>query len=242
MDPKALLDRFLGPNAAAGAGDAVNRARGALGGNTGALLGGAAAGGLLALLLGNKKVRKVAGGALGYGGAAALGALAYRAWQGWQQGAPPAAAQAPVTQPALPPPEFAPVAPEFQLALVRAMAGAAMADGHIDATEREAIFAQVDRLGLDAEAKGFVFDMLRNPPGFEEIAAGVATPEQAAELYLAARIAIDPDHPAERAWLEALAHRLKLPPGLAAHLDSQAAAVLDAPPATAPGQGTPVQG
>ena len=234
MDPKALLDRFLGPNAAAGAGDLAQRARGALGGNTGALMGGAAAGGLLALLLGSKKVRKVAGGVAGYGGAAALGALAYRAWQGWQQGTPPAAAQAAPAAPlALPPPEFQATSPDFQLALVRAMAGAAMADGHVDAAEREAIFAQVDRLGLDAEAKGFVFETLQRPPGFDEIAAGATTPEQAAELYLAARLAIDPDHPAERAWLEALAHRLRVPAGLAAHLDGQVSAVL-APESPAP--------
>ena len=229
MDPKALLDRFLGPNAASGAGDLAQRARGALGGNTGVLMGGAAAGGLLALLLGSKKVRKMAGGAVGYGGAAALGALAYRAWQGWQQGTPPSAA--PQAQPApqalpAPPPAFAATAPEFQLALVRAMAGAAMADGHVDATERETIFGHVDRLGLDAEAKGFVFDLLQRPPSFDEIAAGATTQEQAAELYLAARLAIDPDHPAERAWLDALAHRLRLPPGLSAHLDGQAAAAL----------------
>jgi uncharacterized membrane protein YebE (DUF533 family) len=228
MDAKALLDRFLGPNAAAGAGDLANRARGALGGSGGALMGGAAAGGLLALLLGSKKVRKVAGGVVGYGGAAALGALAYRAWQGWQQGTPAGAAPAPApAQPlALPPPEFQATAPDFQLALVRAMAGAAMADGHVDATERETIFGHVDRLGLDAEAKGFVFDLLQRPPSFAEIAAGATTQEQAAELYLAARLAIDPDQQAERAWLEALGHRLNLPPGLAAHLDSQAAAVL----------------
>jgi uncharacterized membrane protein YebE (DUF533 family) len=224
MDTKALLDRFLGPNASAGAGDLATRARGALGGNAGALLGGAAAGGLLTLLLGGGKPGKVVGRVATLGGAAALGALAYRAWQGWQQNAPPAAA---VTLPpaALPPPEFQAVAPDFQLALIRAMAGAAMADGHIDGAEREAIFAQVDRLGLEPEAKAFVFDMLSRAPTLEEIATGAATPEQGAELYLAARLVIDPDHASERMWLEALAHRLRLPAGLAAHLDSQAAAL-----------------
>ena len=38
------------------------------------------------------------------------------------------------------------------------------------------------------------------------------TPEQGAELYLAARLAIDPDEPAERAYLDALARA----PGIAA--------------------------
>lgn len=230
MDPKALLDRFLGPNAAAGAGDLANRARSALGGNTGAMLGGAAAGGLLALLLGGGKGGKVAGRIAGYGGAAALGALAFRAWQGWQQNqAPAAAAAAPAVPAALPPPEFQATAPDFQLALVRAMVGAAMADGHVDAAERTSIFTQMDRLGLDAETKGFVFDLLQRPPSLDDIAAGAATEEQAAELYLAARLAIDPDHPAERAWLLALAQRLRLPEGLAAHLDTQAAALAAAP-------------
>lgn len=45
----------------------------------GGALGGVVAGGILGMLLGQKKVRKMAGGALGYGGAAALGALAHRA-------------------------------------------------------------------------------------------------------------------------------------------------------------------
>ena len=58
------------------------------------------------------------------------------------------------------------------------------------------------------------------------MASAAATPEQAAELYLASRLAIDPDHPGEKAYLEALAHRLKLPGDLVAHLNRQAEAGL----------------
>ena len=58
----------------------------------GGLVGGAAAGGIVALLLGNKKARKFAGKAAGYGGAAVAGGLAYRALQNWKQA--PAAATA----------------------------------------------------------------------------------------------------------------------------------------------------
>ena len=54
------------------------------------------------------------------------------------------------------------------------------------------------------------------------ITSAVATPEQGAEVYLASRLAIDPDVPAERAYLDALAGRLKLPAELRAHLDAQA--------------------
>src|SRR5690606_16953916 len=47
--------------------------------------GGALAGGALGLLLGNKKFRKMGGKFATYGGAAALGALALKTYQDWQQ-------------------------------------------------------------------------------------------------------------------------------------------------------------
>ncbi|GHD42382.1 protein YebE [Thalassobaculum fulvum] len=231
MDPTKLLDQFLGGDAKAAMGratDAARRQADAMGG-LGGLAGGAAAGGLIALLLGSKKVRKMAGGAAAYGGAAALGALAYRAYTNWQAGR--SAADAPVATAedvARAEPRFLPEAAPaadgqpFQLALIRAMVGAAKADGHVDADEQARLFESVDRMGLDAAAKGFVFDLLAKPVDLGAIASAAQSPEQAAELYLVSRLAIDPDHPAERAYLEALAHRLSLPADLVAHLDRQA--------------------
>lgn len=106
MDPKRLLEQFLGPNAATAASDALRqtgtRVSNAASGIPGGFLGGAAAGGLFGLLLGSKKVRKAAGGLVGYGGAAVLGAAALKAFQAWQasQGSAPAApAPAPVAAP-----------------------------------------------------------------------------------------------------------------------------------------------
>jgi uncharacterized membrane protein YebE (DUF533 family) len=110
----------------------------------------------------------------------------------------------------------------FELVLVRAMVGAAKADGHIDAAEQKRLFSEVERMGLDSEAKAYVFDLLTKPVDLDAIARCVATPEQGAELYLASRLAIDPDEPAERAYLDALSSRLKLPSELRAHLDKQA--------------------
>ena len=109
----------------------------------------------------------------------------------------------------------------FELALVMAMIGAANADGHIDADEQKAVFDKVGELPLDAEDKGFVFDALSKPPSLQDIADLAEGPEQAAELYIASRLAIDPDHPMEKAYLEALASRLSLPGDLVAHLESQ---------------------
>ena len=60
----------------------------------------------------------------------------------------------------------------------------------------------------------------------DDVAKTAQSPEQGAELYLASRLAIDPDHPAEKAYLEALAARLKLPPELVAHLDRQVEATM----------------
>ena len=79
----------------------------------------------------------------------------------------------------------------------------------------------MEKLGLDAQAKAMVFDAMTQPVDLNQLAAQAATPEQGAELYLASRLAIDPDHPAERVWLDALAGRLQLPAQLRASLDDQ---------------------
>ena len=76
MDPHGLLEQFLGPNAGKSAGGALQNAKGKLASRgMGGMAGGLAAGGVLGLLLGNKKARKsvgkLAGGVVGYGGAAA---------------------------------------------------------------------------------------------------------------------------------------------------------------------------
>lgn len=178
------------------------------------------------MLLGQKKFRKMAGGAIGYGGAAALGALAFRAYQNWQDGQK--AGQGPLATAADAPQEgsrFAPVAgadgKPFALALIRSMIAAANADGHIGAEEQKQIFEAANRGGLDAEDKAFIFDALHNPLSPVQIAALSGNQEQSAELYLAARIAIDPDHPDEKAFLENLSRSLNLPGDLVSHLDAQ---------------------
>jgi uncharacterized membrane protein YebE (DUF533 family) len=239
MNPQGLLEQFLGSDIGNTAGNAIQTAKGkASGSGFGGIAGGVAAGGLLGLLLGNKKVRKkagkMAGGVVGYGGAAALGALAYRAYQNWQSGQqPPQAVPSLAESPPEPVPadsKFLPAASPasdgrpFELALVMAMIAAANADGHIDADEQRSIFDRVGELPLDAEDKGFVFDALSEPPSLRDIAGLANGPEQAAELYLASRLAIDPDHPMEQAYLEALANRLSLPGDLVSHLETQVTA------------------
>jgi uncharacterized membrane protein YebE (DUF533 family) len=223
FDPKSLLDQVMG-------GGRAVRGRLDQYSGSGGFMRGAAAGGLLGLLLGGKGLGKMAGGALRYGGAAALGALALKAYQNYQA----KKATVPVS---LTPEQFAAMSPDalphaqpsadggpFQLVLIRAMVGAAKADGHIDATEQQRLFSEVERMELDGEAKAYVFDLLSQPVEMGSITNAVASPEQGAEVYLASRMAIDPDVPAERAYLDALASRLKLPVELRAQLDAQVGA------------------
>lgn len=228
IDTNRLFEQFLGSGQNTSQEQAGMGGIGQGGAGKGSFVKGAAAGGILGLLVGNKKMRKMAGGMIGYGGAAAAGALAYKAYQNWQQGKQ--VATAPVASPAdmnnvdpkfLPNADHSPASQNFSLTLITAMIAAAKADGHIDAQEQSAIFEQVEKMSLDAESKGFVFDALRKPVDLDALVAGTRGIEQASEVYLVSRAAIDVDHPAERAYLEVLAHRLQLPAELVAHLDHQ---------------------
>ena len=218
----------------------------------GTFAAGAATGGLIGMLLGSKKAKKIGGGVLGYGGAAVLGGLALKAWQNYQakqsgvpQSGPSAPAQrgsvpssTPGSSPAvLPAPSDSPFDPNhgtssdgrpFALALVRAMIAAAKSDGHIDATEQTQLFARIEELQLDAEAKAFVFDELGRPTNLDTIAALPRGPEQAAEIWLASRLAIDPDDVREKAYISALAAKLNLPTELQAQLEEQVTAAAQA--------------
>jgi uncharacterized membrane protein YebE (DUF533 family) len=236
MNAQQLLEQFMGLGSRDDGAPAAHDDRGIRsGGGLGGVAGGLAAGGLLGMLIGNRKARKkvgkLAGGVVGYGGAAALGALGYRAYQNWQAGKQAGTVeQTPVSAPLPAPPKGSRFLPEtapasdgrpFELALIMAMIAAANADGHIGPEEQRTIFDRVGQLSLQAEDKAFVFDALGNPPSLQDVAGLASGPEQAAEIYLASRLAIDPDHPAELAYLEALASRLSLPTDLVAHLESQ---------------------
>ncbi len=222
IDAKSLLDRFLGAGTADRAAGAVGAAHERLGqaGVPGGLAGAAAGAGLLALLLGGK-----AGKVARYGGAAALGALAYRAWQSWQQQQQQisASAAAPLSAEGFAPERLiAADGQPFALAVIRTMIGAAKADGHIDAEESRRIVEAIDRSGLGAEEKTFLFRAMHEPADPAALARLAATREQAAELWLAARVAAVPDQPAERAFLDTLADRLGLEPGLKDALEREA--------------------
>jgi len=194
----------------------------------GGLVSGATVGGIMALKMSNKSTRKVAGTAAGYGGAALLGGLAYKAYSNWQHNKGKQRTLWAGTDNSMPENSQASEpgdtrAPDFQLQLIKAMVAAAKADGHIDATEQQRIFSAVEDMGVSWEVKGIIFDdLLQQPIAVGELAVGAESIEQRSEIYLASCLAINPDHPSERAHLDQLASVLELPEGLEQKLQWQA--------------------
>jgi uncharacterized membrane protein YebE (DUF533 family) len=191
---------------------------------TGALAGAA---GLAAGMMMGKSGGKLLGKATKYGALAALGGLAYHAWQRSRThttvaGSPDVGSTTPTAdyQPVLaekafvPPPRDEAARDRLGQSLVRAMIAAAKADGRIDAEENRRIFARLEATDLDPQSKAFVFDELSSPLNLDAVVAGADTPEHAAEIYAASLVAMDADTPAEKAYLQMLAARLGLEPAL----------------------------
>jgi uncharacterized membrane protein YebE (DUF533 family) len=227
FDPQKLLEQFLGggkaPDGSQKSGVSPDFMKG--------LATGGVAGGLAGVLLGGKTSKKMAKGALKIGGTAALAGLAYKAYTQWQASKSQAPqAEAPPMKDITPKPEGTPFLPSMQqqrdsmsLAILRAMISAAKADGHIDAEEQRRIFGKLDELDLGTEEKAFVIDELRKPLDIDAVVKAANTPELALEIYAASVLAIDPDDPAEQAYLAMLASRLKLDPGLKKAVEMEAA-------------------
>ncbi|HTN60563.1 MAG TPA: tellurite resistance TerB family protein [Devosia sp.] len=171
-----------------------------------------AAGLAAGMLLGGGNAGKLLGSAVQLGAVAAVGGLAYKAWQNHQQNQA-GAATAP-SQDAFIPPASATAHEELGKTMVRAMIAAAKADGKIDGDEKEAIFARLEAMTLSAEEKAWVFDELSSPLDINAVVARADTPALASEIYAASLVAISADTASERAYLDALATKLKLEPGL----------------------------
>jgi uncharacterized membrane protein YebE (DUF533 family) len=95
----------------------------------------------------------------------------------------------------------------------------------MDDRERDLVHAELGRLGADDGTRRWVDDELRRPVDPADVAAGAATPEQGAEIYLASLLVVDETTTMERAYLDELARQLRLPPALKADLEQRAAAV-----------------
>ncbi len=200
---------------------------GAAGGFAGGL-----AGGLASNLLTTKSGRKLGKQTLKMGGIAAVGALAYAAYQRYSDGSPKQAngVSGPAEANLAPPPEgsaFLPTANDaagiekLGLTLVRAMIAAARSDGRLDAQESQAIYQRIEALGLAPDEKALLIGEMGQPVDMDTIIASATSPEIAAEIYVASLLAVDVDTVAEKSYLAMLAARLNLAPELVAEMHRQ---------------------
>mgnify|MGYP001826505148 CR=1 FL=1 len=94
--------------------------------------------------------------------------------------------------------------------IIRAMINAAKADGQIDQTEIQRITGKLAEIGVDDEARSFVFKEMGKPSDLNAIARDATTPEIRAQVYAASLLAIKVETPAEKQYLQDLANGLGL--------------------------------
>jgi uncharacterized membrane protein YebE (DUF533 family) len=123
---------------------------------------------------------------------------------------------------AQPEPEPATLGDAQAMLLIRAMIAAANADGEITPDERRTITGKLDQAGAGPEERAVLERELQNPRSADQIVREVRDQETAEEVYLASRIAMNPDTAAEKAYLDFLAARLQLPADRRTQLDAAA--------------------
>ncbi len=222
MDAQALLDNLLqsGRKLAAQGQDIAEEKLGmpAAGEQRDAMLSGmgkgALAAGALALLLGTKGGRKLGGTALKLGSVAAIGGVAYTAYQNWQKEQGNAAVKL------IPINELTGEQADLRsLILLKAMIAAAKADGHIDEQELVTIKDEMVKLGLGKSAADFFRDEAGKPLNVKDVVADVSDAETAAEVYLASKLLLNLDNADEKDYLDQLVAALGLDDSLVAELD-----------------------
>jgi len=210
-------------------------------------LAGGAAGGVLSSAIMGKSGRKMGKKAVKVGALAAVGGLAWKAYQSYSQNknANQQYGQTAAHHGHAPGPNHAHSHNRFhyrpaeltqhqfdaviedeasdkgQMLLLRAMIAAAYADGHIDEMERQRIFDRVEQMDLSVADKASLFDELRRPLSLPELVAKVPNSQAAVEVYAASLLAIDEYQPASANYLQQLANQLCLPRDLVSSLHQQ---------------------
>ena len=194
-----------------------------LGGMLSGFGGGVVTGGAIGLLLGNKKARKVGGKVAMYGGLAALGVIAYKAYSNWQAQNVQTAHGEPQTIDRLP----APQVEQHSMAILKALVAASKADGHVDVKERQLLDQELSKFSNDLELRRWFESELNKPLDPADVASAAKTPEMAAEMYIASVLIVDDENFMERSYLEELARQLKIDPALKVELETQVRQVLN---------------
>ena len=154
---------------------------------------GAIAGGLLGILL-TQGGRRILGSGIKIGGMAAIGGLAYKAYEDWKNGRSAGDATAlPSPQGTVFLPDDSAAADELATRILQAMIAAAKADGHVTPEERAAIDGQLGQLGLGDEATALISAELDAPLDVGRIAGLARSEAEATQIYAAADILALPD-------------------------------------------------
>lgn len=225
-----------------GLGDVLNNALGGLTGGSqsgsGGGLGGLAgqvtdfaknnpglstviAGGLASVLM-RGKGPKLKTDALTLGGLAAIGTLAYKAYQQYKLNNP-SAPEANLPSPSGPPATPPGTDDTLARSIIIAMIAAAKADGTVDETEKQKIVGKLAEGGLTQEEQAFLATEFAAPLDFNKVVALARGPEEAIQIYAASLLAITADNPAERAYLDMLAARLGIDAALKASIEQAVA-------------------
>lgn len=219
------LGSLLGGSASSGqSGSGLGGMLGGLLGNKGNLAkigGGAAAAGILSMLLGGSNgSRGLSNSIMKMGSLAAIGTLAYKAYQNWQQTSAGAAATAPAQ--IQPPAERSPAQQEENSRVVlKSMLAAAAADGEISPAENQALLQEIG--SQDPELQQWLANLVKNPPQPQDIAREIGNdPTLAMEVYLASRIVCGDLNRKEIVYLGNLQSALGLDDQLVQQLEKQA--------------------
>ena len=179
---------------------------------------GALAAGAIALLLGTGTGRRVTGSALKIGSLAAVGGVAWKAYQNYLAKNDSAVASN----------EAAPIheledeeANKRSVTLLKAMIAAAKADGYVDEAELAEIDKQIKNLKLSGDIAEILKEELAKPLDIAEIAAlAEGQEEKAAEIYLVSGVVTNKENEKERQYLEDLAKAMNIPEALLAELNA----------------------
>lgn len=213
MDLKSLLNQALNSDLVR---QGQNQLKQSSNSNTLKSLGaGAVGGGLVNLLMGSKKSKKlgkkVGKNALKVGGIALLGGLAYKVYNDYQSKQPDSAPQE----------EFNANDTIHQELIIKAMIAAAKADGHVDQAEMARIEEAIRQADADQDLQQLVHRELNKPLDPCDVANLARSPQQASEIYLASLIVIDEQNFMEKAYLQELAKQLQLAPEVTQQLALQ---------------------
>ncbi|WP_159738706.1 tellurite resistance TerB family protein [Vibrio atypicus] len=213
MDLKSLLNQALNSDLVKQGQQQIKQQSNS--GSLKSLGAGAVGGGLVSLLMGSKKSKKlgkkVGKNALKVGGVALLGGLAYKVYNDYQSKQVTSASHD----------TFNPNDDIHSQLIIKAMIAAAKADGHVDPQEMERIELTLKQAGADSQLQHLLHVELNKPLDPTEVARLAQSPQQASEIYLASLIVVDEQNFMEKAYLQELAKQLNLSPEVTYQLEQQ---------------------